>query len=257
MKKFKHIPTGKICIYKHGGNGFLETETGQVPLFVLESGADWEEMPQEKPKEYEILSFISIKQTFDKDLGQIAYIKNGEITAFDGSITMSVEDVLKNWVGIHRTWGIHSVKHLSDGEVFTVGDRVEHKSGDKGKLQRFSIDGNNMILFCDADTLYCSIKNFKKLVPCLTTEDGIEIYEGDPLYAVFPDFSIFPYKPWYCYYSTKPGTKLFSIAEKAGEYIEWNLPRYSRKDMQSIYDEVMMVNSDAEWFKKNYLKDVS
>ena len=83
-------------------------------------------------------------------------------------------------------WDINSVKRLSDGEVFTVGNKVTYTGGGGWIIDNFSIndDGDHMMA-AEGSTLkeeFCCISNkdfriVKK--PPFITEDGIKVKEGD------------------------------------------------------------------------------
>ena len=86
----------------------------------------WEKVVE---KDYEILSFKSNFYTFvlDDD-GYYSYNKNRE--------RLSLSNLEKN-----PLYTIHSVKRLSDGEVFTVGDKC-----DDGIVQGFNIIDDKMYI---------------------------------------------------------------------------------------------------------------
>ena len=68
--------------------------------------------------------------------------------------------------------------------------------------------------------------------PLFTTEDGVDIYEGDRIYCIFSDFSIgFTGK-----LNFKPTTLCFSSKERAEEYILMNKPCLSINDVNNCYD---------------------
>ena len=91
----------------------------------------------------------------------------------------------------HPKFLIHSIKRLSDGEVFTVGDRIcwIDNSGDHTILEfrmGNSLRGGNTIFakyskFCSQDIH--GIKHFKK--PLFVTEDGVELMNRtDEIFAI-------------------------------------------------------------------------
>lgn len=86
---------------------------------------------------------------------------------------------------INESWPIHSVRRLSDGEVFTVGDEVIPRMDCGGRpdgafiISEFKITNNRDIRVCSfKDWLGCSIKNMRKLgykpIPVLLTPSEIE-----------------------------------------------------------------------------------
>ena len=106
MRKFKHKITGRIAEQRivagilDVNNYDVEKFSGCLPKEFIENSNDWQEIIEKK--DYEILSFKT-------NCGTIEYIgKNDDING---------------WLNAYNC-KIHSIKRLSDGEVFTVGDRV-------------------------------------------------------------------------------------------------------------------------------------
>lgn len=97
-----------------------------------------------------------------------------------------------------KYWEIHSVKRLSDGEIFTIGDKVNDKDinyvtftierirltdSENIKFDLFHINQNKHYL-----SHYYKIDSFVKVKqPLFTTEDGVDIKEGDVFYGVWKD----------------------------------------------------------------------
>lgn len=78
---------------------------------------------------------------------------------------------------------IHSVKRLSDGEIFTVGDKL-HKHG--ATIKKFIVMNDFLQIISDAthgvvtNNLGWRLENLQKArCPLFITEDGIPIYVGD------------------------------------------------------------------------------
>ena len=89
---------------------------------------------------------------------------------------------------------IHSVKRLSDGEVFTVGDRVRGLS-QTGVIESFFID-NHCILInkTEKEIAQFRLDHLSKLTPLFKTEDGVEIFEGDEYWCVHAELTGKPSK---------------------------------------------------------------
>lgn len=149
----------------------------------------WEEIIE---KSYEILSIISPTG--------VVYKKDSQIKdAFcyeDGKAPFFYIKMLE--------FKIQSVKRLSDGEIFTVGDSVEYED-EKYHIGEIKID-NNKIKIKFATGFYVwlemndgnlyQLKKCKK--PLFTTEDGVEIFEGDKCWFIDDNFTIanFNYGCW-------------------------------------------------------------
>lgn len=80
-----------------------------------------------------------------------------------------------------KSWDIHSVKRLSDGEVFSIGDTLT-----EGVIQKITLSDYN-------DGIYLDTKNYiglplkkwiKNRLVLFTTEDGVDIFEGDKIYWI-------------------------------------------------------------------------
>lgn len=180
----------------------------------------WEEVVE---KDYEILSLIGgSNERILKDSGNI-----------------------KAWLNGHKGgWRIHSVKRLSDGEIFTIGDNTTYGNIKSFNLISYSkhitVHFNNT----DSENCICEIKKIKKIKkPLFTTEDGVDIYKNSESWwvAVNEDTKISTQdKKWeYDRYDwNKPGNpsssknyKWFSTEEKAKEYIIMNKPCLSINDV--------------------------
>ena len=81
---------------------------------------------------------------------------------------------------------IYSVERLSDGEVFTLGDRVQTRfSGPIFTLTGFKIvEEINDIALGIGQTTICSIRTAKKIKKFGVTEDGVEVYQGNQIWGV-------------------------------------------------------------------------
>lgn len=136
---------------------------------------------------------------------------------------------------------IHSVKRLSDGEVFTVGDEVmagDFISPNQGykniintKITSFYEQSRGMWLRTAGGTW-----NIKEVVkskrPLFTTEDGKERFVGDEIWVVRPslNYGIDFYKLWEGF-AHNGLHKIFSTKEAAEEYVLMNKPCLSVKDV--------------------------
>ena len=181
---------------------------------------NWNEYYQEVvEKDYEILSLIEGKFIYPCDKYSKDYINQ-----------------LFNTLGV----SIHSVKRLSDSEIFTIGDMVKCENC-KGIITCLEIYGNDIYLtgvdkkmpfgyqLCtplDCDEIPQKIKK-----PLFTTEDGVDIFENDEVYFVNKIGDVFhtnhlkikKYQSHLLYFSTK---------EAAEEYILMNKPVLSLKEIK-------------------------
>jgi hypothetical protein len=181
-------------------------------------------------KEYEILSFYDGCKNGYKDN---QCIRRG--------VSLFTDDFI-----IKNNYTIHSVKRLSDGEVFSVGSDVED-----GKILGFHLYNENLVVniqyfggdrFISGKTVGINDVQHAKETALFITEDGKPIFKGETFYEVnLTDFFVLaesalhqpPYDKYYKYFSTK---------EKADEYVLLNKPCLSLNDLLSVWDEQASVD---------------
>ena len=136
---------------------------------------------------------------------------------------------------------IHSIKRLSDSEIFTIGDIIDTRVDNKYKQEILEINlGINDLLL--KDKLIFKTKSgyvvshiaVKVKKPLFTTEDGLDIFEGDKIYSidktklVFKDIDRIIQSQ---YFERSSLYKYFSTKEKAEEYILLNKPCLSYNEV--------------------------
>lgn len=144
--------------------------------------------------------------------------------------------------GSAREYHIHSVKRLSDGEVFSIGDEVEWNGGYNGGILRFYVkpdeglyfDTNNWSNVFFGDSARKIIKVVKPK-PLFVTEDGVEIFEDDYYYSVGKEYNRTGTSRGLTWYNPISGDKYFSTAEAAVEFIIINKPVLSVKDVMGVF----------------------
>lgn len=115
-----------------------------------------------------------------------------KIRAKSNHPNIPVNKVVDSWVNVNLDYfDIYSVKRLSDGEVFTIGDRIrvgwknrvctiESIYYNEHKQLSFKIRGYKApLVFVFTEDFPEKVKNI-----LFTTEDGVEIFEGDKFYCV-------------------------------------------------------------------------
>lgn len=199
MKKYK-------LIKKYPGSPELGTEATIETHggFILNQPEFWEKVVE---KDYEILSLIEDKFIYLCDKYSKDYIHQ-----------------LFNTIGVN----IHSVKRLSDGEIFTIGDYVEIIKSTNPCCEKGTIEDFNFWLY--------NINNLKKVKQKLfTTEDGVDIYEDDYSYGVHNSkFDIVKIKHTSTVYVGDNFIE-FSTKEKAEEYVLMNKPCLSINNVINAY----------------------
>jgi hypothetical protein len=143
---------------------------------------------------------------------------------------------------------IHSVKRLSDGEVFTVGDLITgHSYTDVRVIEKIKIryDGSIELEQKHGDTKLAYATKAKN--PIFLTHDGKDIFEGDKVWHVNKDAL------YHSFLIPVSGTKFFSdinayflTQEAALDYIEKNKVLFTTEDRVGIKhgDSYYFVDTD-------------
>jgi len=230
------------------------TEGGTLGIFGIMSCIDprFEEHfelynEQEVKSNYEILEFTS------KNSGCIAFKNNKGTYDSDNFSNLKELELLSDSKSL-----ITKVKRLSDGEIFTIGDKVRTSSYfSKGNIISFTINKDNKLLVDykldeSIGFLNCVCDHLKNLIKVktsiLVTEDDVEIYEGMEVFVVHPTtlntiiglstIEYFSYKGWL----------FFSTKEAAEEYILLNKPCLSYNDI------IKLANHHSNFYTLEQLK---
>jgi hypothetical protein len=172
----------------------------------------WQEVIE---KEYEILSI----KGFLREIKKSDFINDGWI----------------QFLNNNKDSEIHSVKRLSDGEIFTIGDEVKHRNVcnklDSCNILDIYIAGNKLLITtANFNTNICMLDKITKK-PLFTTEDGVDIFKNDICWVV--NSNNYALYKW-----TNPintviidDEKYFSTIEAAKDYILMNKPCLSINDL--------------------------
>lgn len=177
------------------------------PLKIVTDYSEfWEEIVE---KDYEILSIYSTI--------------NGTILS-DSNV-----NTWESKINTRLNWEIHSVKRLSDGEVFTVGDKTC-----ENVILGFYLTTDKQIGVQTLNVGLFDLNKIKKLKkPLFTTEDGVDVYEGDKISTVLTGImELYTINGSVGRYTTPgEGFKYFSTKEAAEDYILCNKPCLSLNDL--------------------------
>jgi len=242
------------------GSTFYKSKSGVLVHFkFIENYPEfWEKIEE---KEYEILSFINTsKVRFEAD----AFIsKKGEDGLFNPSLSAvpnikSTEEELLNNVN----YQVYSIKRLSDNTIFTVGDKIMGTMSYLEKEQKYVtileiiIYGNDLFLRIETGNVinkYGSFKNIKHYkIPIFTTEDGVDIFDGDMYYFTSKDSIgyIFSHK---CVKTDKGSDCYirFSTKEKAQEYINRKKILFVTRDGMNMHhsQQCYQININTGYLK--------
>jgi len=186
------------------------------------------------------------QKIIEKDYEVLSYSDNNNIFTIEDN-----SEILER-----LNFKIHSVKRLSDGEVFTIGDIVKCEDC-KGKITSLEIYGNDIYLtgidnqmpfgYTICKALDCFEIPQKVKQPLFTTEDGVDIFEGDKIFSIdrtkliFKDIDrVIKSK----YFERSSVYKYFSTKEKAEEYILMNKPCLSFNDIKTIFKKMNKINTN-------------
>jgi hypothetical protein len=221
QKKFKHKKTGEIATYQ---DGVLKSSGFCVEIGVEPSSQFWEVISE---KDFEIVLW---------SFGNEDRFKT------------------KNPDGTAIKYNIHSVKRLSDGEIFTIGDKITGKSKYNCIINSIELNPNcSQIMFnrLDEGIDLINAKHIKQ--PLFTTEDGKEIFEGDYYHLVYFEKGIVGLPKGTDLFTVSKAhkaeplgkdetwstnCKFFSKKEKAEEYIILNKPCLSINDLLKIKNNI-------------------
>lgn len=193
----------------------------------------WEEVIE---KDYEILSFIANQNLNTICKGDIITKQFNNTFTGISKDNVHYDSLLEERLLKLSHWSIHSVKRLSDGEVFTIGDTVKHNTGVIIKIE--SIDYKQLLGHdISFNILNARFDNIKEKIKVLfKTEDGVEIFEGDTYYKVVnKSFQLLIMEKASKGESLK--SKIFSTKEKAEEYIIMNKPCLTINDVRNCINQ--------------------
>lgn len=238
IREFPTSPSRGLVVQwgDHGLSGWCyEGKQNDIYRFSKECVENYPEFWEEiKEKEYKVISFLVIENS-----PKTYYTERidcfGNLTGMFGPYDRkeSLEDCIKKYK-------IYSVKRISDGEIFSIGDKIQNfvQNGKVSNIvSRISVNGDYVWLEVEDKVGGCILNCAKKVKePLFITEDGKEIYNNckQILYKVTDDLKIV------CdtciitedYNFIKGRTFYFS--ENAEKYIEENKPQYSHKQVINI-----------------------
>jgi hypothetical protein len=188
MIQYKHKSTGQLAekFKNDTSHLYIIDDKYILPKEVVENSNDWELVIE---KDYEILSFINRDNNLMYALNDGKY-KTQYIDGRDGFSEIGSRHL--QYCTTH--YEINSIKRLSDNEIFTLGDTINFDTQGTCKLLRMIFEkapvdkGTGILCFvnnCDNLGDVWHISQLKKLKTSLfTTNDGVEIFEGDDCWYV-------------------------------------------------------------------------
>lgn len=143
----------------------------------------------------------------------------------------------------NRPCKIHSVKRLSDNEVFTVEDKIsykDHGNADTFHIKGFEIKGETIWVFENIAAGYGCILDravkHKEPIPLFYADGGeTPIYKNEPYWYV-GKLTFLKYSST-CENQDHVSYAYFSTEEKANEYVINNIPNKSINDIINCFDK--------------------
>lgn len=233
-------------IVKLKNNGGYELETSTSYFMTKDKVENYPEFWQPVvEKDYEILSFYNKEGKSYYNITTQGYY-------------YSEPDSSRSFTYCSLYYQIHSVKRLSDGEIFTIGDKIDWGNISKSVLiTKIELNRDQIVVFAKyhsnmEGSLPLNIIN-KSKQKLFTTEDNVDIFEDKNHY-------FYVNKNWYIdeihninklnyetYHKNKP---LFSTKEKAEEYILIHKPCLSLND---IFKDVEKMRKGLKTFENSEL----
>jgi hypothetical protein len=180
-----------------------------------------------KSKEWEIIRFHYLSP----DNCNHVYLKgNGEYCYGSGEYGGSLESLTR----YGSSWGIHTVKRLSDGEELKVGDDTQH-----GKIEGFEIYDQFLRVLYKAKGDWQFLNSvLKKKQPLFQTSDGQDVFIGSEVYRVVihPSCTLHDrvkkIKIQETPQAPQEGRVYFHSFDKAVEYVAENIPVLSLNEIK-------------------------
>lgn len=227
-------------------------------IYVEDYPEYWEEIIE---KDYEILS-LSINGSHAwvlqedgnyKSLGPYKHNLDVLLSGFNGQFNNIETKIL-------------SVKRLSDGEIFTIGDEVKYKVFGKivdtslSTITGFNLIDNFIYIVTTTSSNWCKLGDdvLKHKKPLFVTEDGVEIFDSkqNVQFLYKPELRLAAYNNYdgisesVRIFDGSDGYLVFSTKEKAQEYIDLNKPKYSLNDITKLLE--LLDNNQDNYICKNY-----
>tara|TARA_R110000850_G_scaffold69665_2_gene154594 strand:- start:9036 stop:10010 length:975 start_codon:yes stop_codon:yes gene_type:complete len=234
--------------------GIIWSDSVLISLYgkLPDNNTHWEEVIE---KDYEIISYTNTIVGGTYTIG-VEFLSNTGYRKFAIHDLNAYNSITNNLVYV-----IKSFKRLSDGEIFTVGDKVK-TSVDKSFCSIYNLEviANKLIIDCTHSylankeniNLLLDIQHIKK--PLFTTEDGVDINNLDSVYYIRNRW--LEHKDYFIYHTTatkgsvSTGHLYFSKKQKAYDYILLNKP----KKLFTTEDGVDVFEGDVYYSINNILE---
>lgn len=214
----------------------IETYPGSLPLGTI-SKIDYSRYPKNWE---EFIEEDSIVLSFKYKNGDVVTLREKGTYILEGEKDEDFPGFSYKQQKKERDCEIHSVKRLSDGEIFTVGDNVCKVSNNLFTISSFNISSKGETYASCLGDLYSpsiAMRELQKVIePLFKTEDGVDVFsKSKSYYVVTNDFTIV-----YCSMFSKKDLeyKLFSTQKAAKDYVKMHKPEFSRKQILELLDNL-------------------
>lgn len=193
----------------------------------------WEKVVEHK---FKITSFVTISNYGSVPKGTVSRIK--EYVDGDSNHEAILEHLIDN-----PFWQINSVKRISDGMSFSLGDMVSNPGKPPFKLFQIRLDDGEIIFTAKnggicPDSSKCNVSTI-----LLETMDGVKKSEGDIVIGVILDDDLISYQLIEPFELRKENLDLlvekkvflFSTIEKVEEFLALKLRILSLEDVSNFY----------------------
>jgi hypothetical protein len=169
-------------------------------------------------------------------------------------ITKSSVDIIVFEEKNIETWTIHSVERLSDGEIFTIGDKIWHQK----TINKIELYDDTLKLSQD-EYNWSLLHSARKNKVLFKTEDGVEIFNGDKVWYISLSDNII--REWSAYYRPEVYENIkylfFSTKEEAEDYLLIGKNCLSIKEIAPLIGQANMgQHIDLDLLTKKLLKIV-
>lgn len=211
-------------------------------------------------KDYEILSFKLEMARLTSGIrykNKYGYFHVGEKDDFENRDNEFSEKVL---LEEKSGYVIHSIKRLSDNEVFTIGDKVDFKgcnikSDTLTKITIRPYSPFDLRLWASYTEDYPEAYSIDRLThhkePLFITEDGVGMFSGNTVYYVETEE-----EPELCFkineyvllehsgrFTSDGSLHSFSTKEKAQEYIDNNKPVFTKQQIRDALNNMWLLKN--------------
>ena len=172
------------------------------------------------------------EEVVEKDYEILSYLKKGSTTC--------TTTKRRGGENHEEFWNIYSVKRLSDGEVFTLGDKIKvYQHGSTNTIDKISEERNSLFkngIWFVYDSGGCSIDYaIKQPRPIYLTHDGKDIFPEDIVWYVNKENFYHDYIKAYPEVKFNSDIRAYFLTEEeAKKYIIENKPALSIKEFWEI-----------------------